>query len=80
MWNSRAKHKHWVQRERPKRDVLEIGQLNNVNQSLVARQKIVFPPLHIKLGLMKQFVKVLNKGMIVFSTSVNIFQVLVRKN
>ena len=30
-------------------------------QPLVERSKIVFPPLHIKLGVMKQFVKALNK-------------------
>lgn len=28
---------------------------------MVPRDKIIFPPLHIKLGLMKQFVKALNK-------------------
>ena len=44
-----------------KRDVLEAGQLNFINYQLVDCQKIDFPPLHIKLKLMKQFVKVLNK-------------------
>ena len=28
---------------------------------MVPRDKIVFPPLHIKLGLMKQFFKALDK-------------------
>ena len=31
-----------------------------VKDSVVSQEKIIFPPLHIKLGLMKQFVKVLN--------------------
>ena len=32
-----------------------------MNTPLVDRDRIIFPPLHIKLGLMKQFVKALNK-------------------
>ena len=30
---------------------------NILHEPLVDRKKIIFPPLHIKLGLMKQFVK-----------------------
>ena len=38
------------------------GQNENViNEPLVEREKIVFTPLNIKLGLIKQFVKALNK-------------------
>lgn len=37
------------------------GNLNIVNEPLVPRDRIILPPLHIKLGLMKQFVKALNK-------------------
>ena len=61
LWDSRATDKRCVQREWPKRDVLEVIWLNIINQLLVDHHKIVFPPLHIKLGFMKQFVKVLNK-------------------
>ena len=32
-----------------------------INEALVEREQIVFPPLLIKLGLIKQFVKALNK-------------------
>ena len=32
-----------------------------IAEPLVDRSKIIFPPLHIKLGLMKQFVKALDK-------------------
>ena len=35
--------------------------LNVLASSLVECSKIVFPPLHIKLGIMKQFVKALEK-------------------
>ena len=34
---------------------------NIIKESLINREKIILPPLHIKLGLMKQFVKALNK-------------------
>ena len=35
--------------------------VNVINEPLIDRNKVIFPPLHIKLGLMKQFVKALNK-------------------
>jgi hypothetical protein len=38
-----------------------VGGQNVINEPLVARDGIILPPLHIKLGLMKQFVKALNK-------------------
>jgi hypothetical protein len=37
-----------------------VGGQNEMNESLVAQDRIILPP-HIKLGLMKQFVKALNK-------------------
>lgn len=37
------------------------GEKNILRQNLVSREKILLPPLHIKLGLMKQFVKALKK-------------------
>ena len=41
---------------------LTVGEKNIINEPLVDRQKIIFPSLHIKLGLMKQFVKALDTG------------------
>ena len=35
--------------------------------SLVTRERIIFPPLHIKLVLFKQFEKALNKNSPIFS-------------
>ena len=32
-----------------------------INDPLVEREKIVLPPLHMKLGYMKQFVKTIEK-------------------
>ena len=43
------------------RDALLVGQKNVINEPLVNRDRIIFTPLHIKLGLIKQFVKVLDK-------------------
>ena len=41
-----------------------------LTEPLVDRSKIIFPPLHIKLGLMQQFVKALDKDGECFKTSV----------
>jgi hypothetical protein len=38
-----------------------VGGKNVINEPLVARDRIILPPLHFKLGLIKQFVKALNK-------------------
>ena len=61
MWDSRAKEEHDTKKERPSRE-LKVGEKYVINEALVLRDKIIFPPLHIKLGLTKQFVKALNKG------------------
>ena len=37
------------------------GEKNVIAEALVNRDKIILPPLHIKLGLMKRFLKTLNK-------------------
>lgn len=47
MWSSRSSFKP--------------GSQNIVNRPLVEPSKVLIPPLHIKLGLIKQFVKALNK-------------------
>ncbi|GBM68580.1 hypothetical protein AVEN_82450-1 [Araneus ventricosus] len=60
-WNSRKRSQHWIKREWPVRQKLEIGSKNVIEEALVDRGKILLPPLHIKLGLIKQFVKALDK-------------------
>jgi hypothetical protein len=37
-----------------------VGGQNVINETLVARDRIILPPLHIKLVMMKQIVKALN--------------------
>ena len=59
-WDSRANEEHWVRKEWPPRNKIKPGEKNN-NNPLVDRKNIIFPPLHIKLGLMKQFVKALDR-------------------
>ena len=61
LWDSRAKGKHWNQRTWPVRASMTVGEKNVINEPLVDREKIIFPPLRIKFGLMKQFVKALDK-------------------
>ena len=40
---------------------MTVGENNVLYESLVPRDKIIFPPLHIKLELMKQLVKAVDK-------------------
>ena len=51
-----------MRKEWPQRRSLAPGDKNVINDPLVDRKNIVFPPLHIKLGLMKQFVKALDNN------------------
>ena len=60
-WDSRNKANHWTKKEWPVRDQLNVGEKNVIAEQLVPRDKIVFPLLQIKLGLMKHFVKALDK-------------------
>ena len=60
-WDSRDKANHWNKKDWPVRDRLNVGEKKVIAEQLVPRDKIVFPPLHIQLGLMKQFVKALDK-------------------
>ena len=59
LWNSRADKRHYLVKNWPARKGLTPGSHNVLNSSLVERSKILLSPLHIKLGLAKQFVKAL---------------------
>ena len=61
LWDSPARQQHWEKMAWPIRKSIEVGEANIIREPLVEREKIILPPLHIKLGLMKQFVKALNK-------------------
>ena len=62
LWDSRAKIEHWIREQWPKRNEFTFGEKNILNESLVSPDKMLFPPLYINLGLMKQYVKSLDKG------------------
>ena len=44
------------------RDERKIGEHNIINPELVPVEKIILPPLHIKLGVVKNFVKCLDRN------------------
>jgi len=56
-WDSWDKKNHYVNKLWPKRTSLMPGEKNFVNPPLVLPEKIYLAPLHIKLGLMKNFAK-----------------------
>jgi hypothetical protein len=58
-WDSRAKTSHYKRRDWPFRQSLEEG-TNNVLHLLLESSNILLPPLHIKLGLMKNFIKAMD--------------------
>jgi len=60
-WDSRDKNNHYVNKLWPKRTSLTPGEKNVVNPPLVLPERIYLPPLHIKLGLVKNFVKCVDK-------------------
>ena len=62
LWDNRDRSNHWIKRYWPNRESMDVEKNNIINEPLVDREKIIFPPLHIKLGLMKQFVKALDKN------------------
>ncbi|KYQ53584.1 hypothetical protein ALC60_00111 [Trachymyrmex zeteki] len=62
LWDSRAKEHHYVRKDWPLRKSLKVGEHNVLKEPLIDPKKILLPPLHIKLGLMKQFVKALDRN------------------
>ena len=64
---SRATDQHWVKMDWPAREDLAVGNKSIINEPLVNRDRIILPLLPIKLGLMKQFVKALDKNGVCFN-------------
>ncbi|GBN98411.1 hypothetical protein AVEN_33401-1 [Araneus ventricosus] len=60
-WDIRARDKHYIVRKWPRRGTSTPGQKNVVHDPLVPKENIYLPPLHIKLRLIKQFVKAMDK-------------------
>ena len=54
MWDSRDRSQHYTKKDWPLQEELVTCQERNViNDPLVDRDRILIPPLHIKLGLIK---------------------------
>ena len=64
----------------PAREDLAVGDKNIINEPLVDRDRIILPPHYIKLGLMKQIVKALDKDGGCFNYIAKTFPVLSIKN
>ena len=60
-WDSRERQDHYVVKDWTRHTGLVPGQKSVVYPPHVDPGKIYLPPLHIKLGLMKNFVKAMNK-------------------
>ena len=58
---SRADKDNWVRKEWLSRHRLIPGEKNAINEPLVDQNNIILPPLHIKLCIMKQFIKALDR-------------------
>lgn len=61
MFDSRDRKNHYV-KKRPLRSSFTVGSHNIIRKSLVDPAKILIPPFHIKLGLIEQYVKALEKN------------------
>ena len=72
-WDSRSRVDHYVKRDWPERQSLEPGVKNVQHVALVNPAKVILPPLHIKLGLMKNLVKALDQDGAGFKYLVNKF-------
>lgn len=61
-WDSRARDRHYIQKEWPLRQSLIPGVKNVTSEPLIDPKNIFLPPLHIKLGLIKNFVKSMDRN------------------
>ena len=57
LWNSRDDANHYTVKDWPERSDFAIGRFNVKHKPLIDPQSVFLPPLHIKLGLIKNYVK-----------------------
>jgi hypothetical protein len=73
LWDSRDTEAHYRRRDWPERTEFSVG-MNNVKwEPLIDPRKVLMPPLHIKLGLIKQFVTALDKESAAFKYLQDLF-------
>ena len=61
LWDNRDTTAHYHRKEEPQRTDFSVGKSNVKWEPLIEPQKVLMPPLHIKLGLIKQFFTALDK-------------------
>ena len=62
MWDSRDRAQHYAKKDWPLlEELVPYKERNVINDPLVDRDRVLFPSLHIKLGLIKQFTNALDK-------------------
>lgn len=61
LWNTRYQGNQYQKRDWPRRENFVVRHANIVHSPLVPTENIMLPPLHIKLGVVKNFVKKLNR-------------------
>ena len=60
LWEGRKRELHYTDYIWPERTIQEVGADSIENNPLVPSSKILLPPLHIKLGLIRNFIKALD--------------------
>ena len=73
LWDSRDTKACYQKQVRPKREEFVIGEKDVENILLINQKKVLLPSLHIKLGLIKQFVKALDKDGAAYKYLQNLF-------
>ena len=73
IWDSRAVSQYYKQKDRGFRSTFVPGEHSLKENPLVDMSKRLLPPLHIKLGLMKNFVKALHKNDAAFQHLFTVF-------
>ena len=66
-WDSRAKTLSHLKRDWPQTKTLKVREKNVLHPALAQWHKILLPPLRIKLGVMKNFVKAMDRTGSVFT-------------
>ena len=73
LWDSRALSQHYKQKDWGSRSTSVPGEHSLKENPLVDMNKVLLPPLHIKLGLMKNFEKALYKNGAAFQHLFTVF-------
>jgi hypothetical protein len=66
LWDSRDRAHHYTRKDWPLRNASIPGTCNIAHPPLIDWQKVILPALHIKLGLVKQLVKAIDKDSAAF--------------